>query len=109
MGASLTPLIFSRLAGVLAALWLCGAGSAWAGDGGDLASLQAIIGQPDGSTGLGVIFGMKPCPQLPTVTQGIWKWPVWGTPRLRSLARKTVSRRGAMLSRVTRPQFLLAA
>ena len=71
MGASLTPLIFSRVAGVLAALWLCGAGSAWAGDGGDLASLQAIIGQPDGSTGLCAIFGMKPCPQLPTVTQGI--------------------------------------
>ncbi len=71
VGASLTPLIFSRLAGVLAALWLCGAGSAWAGDGGDLASLQAIIGQPDGSTGLCAILGMKPCPQLPTVTQGI--------------------------------------
>ena len=71
MSASLTPLTFSRLAGVLAALWLCGAGTAWAGDGADLASLQAIIGQSDGSTGLCAIFGMKPCPQLPTITQGV--------------------------------------
>jgi hypothetical protein len=60
---------FSRLAGALAALWLCGAGSAWAGDGADLASLQALLSDP--TTGLCKIFNMSTCPQLPTITQGI--------------------------------------
>ncbi len=59
---------FSRLAGTVAALWLCGAGAAWAGDGADLASLQALL---SGSNGLCKIFNMTTCPQIPTVTQGI--------------------------------------
>jgi hypothetical protein len=59
----------SRLAGAVAALWLCGAGAAWAGDGGDLASLNALLSTPN--TGLCAILQMKTCPHLPTVTQGI--------------------------------------
>jgi hypothetical protein len=56
---------FSRLAGALAALWLCGAGAAWAGDGGDLGSLQNV------TNGFCAVLNMKTCPQLPTVTQGV--------------------------------------
>jgi hypothetical protein len=55
----------SRLAGALAALWLCGAGAAWAGDGGDLGSLQNV------TNGFCALLNMKTCPQLPTVTQGV--------------------------------------
>jgi hypothetical protein len=55
----------SRLAGALAALWLCGTGAAWAGDGGDLASLQNV------ANGLCTIFKMTTCPQLPTITQAM--------------------------------------
>jgi hypothetical protein len=60
-----------------AAFWMCGAGSAWAGDGGDsLGTIQAIIGKPDGSSGFCKLLGMgtnfgTTCPQLPTVTQAI--------------------------------------
>ena len=62
---------FSRLAGALAGLWLCGAGAAWAGDGGDLASLNQLLSTPN--TGLCAILKIATtnCPQLPTVTQGI--------------------------------------
>jgi hypothetical protein len=69
VSAFLTSLTFSRLAGVLAALWLCGAGTAWAGDGGDLASLNQLLNTP--TTGLCAILKIKTCPQLPTITQGI--------------------------------------
>lgn len=61
----------SRLIGVVAAVWLCASGSAWAGDGANLTSIQAIIGKPDGSTGFCHILNMTTCPQLPTVTQAI--------------------------------------
>jgi hypothetical protein len=73
MRASIRSSIVSRLAGAVAGVWLCGAGVAWAGGGGgaDLASIQAIIGPPNGSSGLCLTFGMNPCPQLPTVTQAI--------------------------------------
>ncbi len=55
--------IFS-LAGAVAAVWLCGTGSAWAGHGGgDVASLQAAL--DDACTAL----NMTSCPQLPTITQ----------------------------------------
>jgi hypothetical protein len=61
---------YSRLAGAVAALWLCCAGAAWAGDGGaDLGSLQALLSDP--TTGLCKIFNMSTCPQMPTVTQGV--------------------------------------
>jgi hypothetical protein len=72
MRASIRFSIISRMAGTVAGLWLCGAGAAWAGGGsGDLDSIQAIIGPADGTNGLCAIFGMNPCPQLPTVTQAI--------------------------------------
>jgi hypothetical protein len=62
----------ARLVGAIAAILLCCAGSAWAGDGGpSLTSIQAIIGKADGSTGLCKILSMKPCPQVPTVTQAL--------------------------------------
>ena len=69
MSAPFASLTFSRLAGVLAALWLCGVGAAWAGDGADLASLNQLLNTP--TTGLCAILGMKTCPQFPTVTQAI--------------------------------------
>jgi hypothetical protein len=59
----------SRLAGAVAALWLCGAGTAWAGDGGDLAGLNQLLSTP--TTGLCAILNLTSCPQLPTVTQAI--------------------------------------
>ena len=34
MGVSLRLSVISRLAGAAAVIWMCGAGSAWAGDGG---------------------------------------------------------------------------
>jgi hypothetical protein len=79
MRTSIGPSTISRLAAAAAALWLCGAGSAWAGDGGEsLTSLQAVIGPPDGSTGFCNMLKMgtsfhngTTCPQLPTFTQAI--------------------------------------
>ena len=56
---------------------MCGAGTAWAGDGGDsLGTIQAIIGKVDGSSGFCKLLGMgtnfgTTCPQLPTVTQAV--------------------------------------
>jgi len=59
---------FSRLAGALGALWLCGAGAAWAGDGADLASLNQLF---TGSSGLCAILKLTTCYQLPTITQAM--------------------------------------
>jgi hypothetical protein len=64
-----TLLMFSRLAGAIAALWLCGAGAAWAGDGADLASLNQLLTTP--TTGLCAVLKMASCPQLPTITQAM--------------------------------------
>src|SRR5947207_11648351 len=61
------PSIVSRAAGAVLILWLC-AGAAWAGDGADLGSLQALL---SGTGGLCQIFSMNPCPQVPTITQGV--------------------------------------
>src|SRR5947208_2346433 len=61
------PSIVSRAAGAVLILWLC-AGAAWAGDGADLGSLQALL---SGTGGLCQIFNMNPCPQVPTITQGV--------------------------------------
>ena len=68
MRATLIPSIISRLAGAGAALWLCGAGAAWAGDM-DLGSIQALLSDP--SVGLCKVFNMSPCPRLPSVTQAV--------------------------------------
>jgi hypothetical protein len=77
MRASIGSSTIFRLAGAVAALWLCGAGAAWAGGGGEsLTTLQAVIGKADGTTGLCKLLGMGSnfgniCPQLPTFTQAI--------------------------------------
>jgi hypothetical protein len=73
MRASIRSSMASHFAGAVAAIWLCGAGAARAGDGGDLGSLQAIIGPPDGSSGFCATLGMtnNNCPQLPTITQAV--------------------------------------
>jgi len=68
MQPSIRSSIFLRVAGAAAGLWLCGAGAAWAGDGADLGSLQALL---SGTGGLCQIFNMNPCPQVPTITQGV--------------------------------------
>jgi hypothetical protein len=72
MRASIRSSTISCLAGAVAALWLCDAGSAWAGGGGEsLTTLQAVIGPPNGSSGFCHMLNMNPCPQLPTFTQAI--------------------------------------
>jgi hypothetical protein len=54
----------SRLVGTVGALWLCAAGSAWAGDGGSsLGSLQSTLNALCGA------FGVTQCLELPTITQ----------------------------------------
>jgi hypothetical protein len=59
-----------RLLMAVSALWPSCAGSAWGGDGGgSLQTLQAILSDPD--NGLCVLFGIDPCPQLPTITQAV--------------------------------------
>jgi hypothetical protein len=64
------PLTISRLVGAAAALWLCVAGSAWAGGSADSGSVQSLLDSVCGSVGLNV--GQSPfCPQLPTVSQGV--------------------------------------
>jgi hypothetical protein len=69
----------SRLAGAVAALWLCGAGSVWAGSGGgaDLASLNTSLS--DLCTTLKNTFGvpLPSCPQVPTVAQGVLQLAAW--------------------------------
>jgi hypothetical protein len=62
--------VVCQIAGAAAAILLSGAGSAWAGDGGDsLQTLQLILS--DTTSGLCVTFGINPCPQLPTITQAV--------------------------------------
>ena len=64
-----------RLAGAAVALWLCGIGSAWAGDGGaDAGTVQSFLDTTCGN--IAAIFlppqpVQTPCPQLPTVSQGV--------------------------------------
>jgi hypothetical protein len=56
----------SRLSGAVAAMWLCGAGSAWAGTGGgDALGVQSFL-----TNALCPFLGMSTCPQLfPNVTE----------------------------------------
>lgn len=65
MPASIRPLTLPRAASAVAVLWLCGVGSAWAGDGGaDAGTIQSFLNTICGN------LGIASCPQLPTVTQG---------------------------------------
>ena len=58
--------ITSRAVAWAAAIWLCAAGSAFAGDGGaSLGTLQNLINALCGA------FGMSTCPQLPTISQAV--------------------------------------
>lgn len=58
---------FSRLAVAFAAIWMYGAGAAWAGDGGEsLTGLNNVISNL--CTYLSIT---TPCPQLPTITQAV--------------------------------------
>jgi hypothetical protein len=70
MRASIRSSNLSGLAGAVAALWL-GAGVAWAGDGQDLGSLQALLSNSS-KTGICDVF-MKgsPCPIPSTITQAV--------------------------------------
>ena len=63
--------VISRLVAATVIIWMYGAGWAWAGDGANLQTIQAIIGPPDGSSGFCKMLNMNPCPQLPTVTQAL--------------------------------------
>jgi hypothetical protein len=66
MLTSVGSLKISGLLGALAAMWLWGAGSARAGDGGaDVGTIQTFLNTI--CTG----FGVSPCPQLPTISQGV--------------------------------------
>ena len=73
MRASIRSSNISGLAGAVAALWLYGAGAAWAGGGMDLGSLQALLSGPPGEPQLGfcAILKMNSCTTLPTVTQAV--------------------------------------
>jgi hypothetical protein len=63
MRASIGPSTISRISAAVAGLWLCGAGSAWAGGSGEsLTTVQNVI------TGICMFFNLSSCPQLPTVT-----------------------------------------
>src|SRR5438309_1799014 len=57
--------MISRLSGVLAAIWLCTAGPAWAGGGGaSVGTLQSLLLDP-----VCDFLGVTSCPQLPTINQ----------------------------------------
>jgi len=73
VSASLRSFTFSRLAGAVAALWLCCAGPAWAGDGGnDAGTINTALGEfCTLLEGFPYFVPLPPCPQVPTVTQGI--------------------------------------
>jgi hypothetical protein len=72
VSASDRSFTFSRLAGAVAALWLCCAGAAWAGDGGnDLGTLNNAVAS------LCSAFSLPSCPQVPTVTQGVLQLAAW--------------------------------
>lgn len=68
MRASIRSSTISRLAGAIAALWLCGGGTAWAGmGGGDFGGLLSYLS----GTVCPKFNHLTPCPQPPTVTQGV--------------------------------------
>ena len=78
MSASIRSFTFSRLAGAVAALWLSGAGLAWAGDGGnDLGTLNNALVDLcslfEGTYGVPLLS----CPQAPTITQAVLQVAAW--------------------------------
>jgi hypothetical protein len=78
MRAWVGSLTISRLAAAVAAVWLCGAGSAWAGGGGaDGGIVQPFL------NGLCQFLGMTnmapSCPQLPRATQVILEYAALAT------------------------------
>lgn len=74
---SIRSFIYSRLTGAVATLWLCCAGPAWAGDGGnDLGTLNnALTDLCSTLSTLGV--SVPSCPQAPTITQGVLQLAAW--------------------------------
>jgi hypothetical protein len=74
VSTSIRSFTYSRLAGAVTAIWLCGAGAAWAGGGGgeDLGTLNNFL-QNTLCPGLSI----SPCPQLPTVTQAVLQIAAW--------------------------------
>jgi len=74
MRRSIRSSTISRLAGAVAALWLGGAGAAWAGGGsGDLASLQNFIDPTCAAFGI----PSSNCPKLPTISQAVLQLAGW--------------------------------
>lgn len=68
MHISVRPASICRLAAAASLVWLSGFGSAWAGGGGeDLGSVQDLL---NGACAA-VLPPQVPCPQLPTISQGI--------------------------------------
>ena len=66
MRTLIRPSTISQFTVAAAALWMCGAGSAWAGGGGEsLTTLQNLISDICGA------FGVSNCPVTPTVTQAV--------------------------------------
>jgi hypothetical protein len=74
VSASIRSFTYSRLAGAVTAIWLCGAGAAWAGGGGgeDLGTLNTYL-----QSTLCPFAPSIPCPQLPTVTQAVLQTAAW--------------------------------
>lgn len=78
MSPSIKSFTFPRLAGAVAALWLSGAGLAWAGDGGnDLGTLNNALADLcslfEGTYGINLPY----CPQAPTITQAVLQVAAW--------------------------------
>jgi hypothetical protein len=78
MSPSIRSFTFSRLAGVVAGLWLSAAGLAWAGDGGsDLGTLNNALADLcslfEGTYGI----NLPSCPQAPTITQAVLQVAAW--------------------------------
>lgn len=66
MRASIKSLTISRIALAASAIWIYGAGAAWAGGGGEsLTSLNSLI------TGFCAALNISSCPQFPTITQAV--------------------------------------
>jgi hypothetical protein len=75
---SIRSFMYTRLTGAVAALWLCCAGPAWAGDGGaDLASLNTGLGDLCSFLENNFSVPLPSCPQAPTITQGILQLASW--------------------------------
>ena len=75
---SIRSFMHSRLTGAVAALGLCCAGPAWAGDGGnDLGTLNNGLADLCSSLENTFSVPLPSCPQAPTITQGILQLASW--------------------------------